>query len=195
MSTTDRRARERELRHRLILDKARALAETEGWDAVTTRRLSTLIEYSQPVLYDHFRNRDAIIAAIAVEGFAELADVLDEARSEVPEGEPELSAVVRAYMRFAEAGPAVYEAMFGRDLPLAFAVEETPEPLKAAFAVILEVVAPHADGRDPETLAEVVWASVHGLVTLRRDHRLRPGEEEARAAALVELIGGRKKGG
>ncbi|MFB8762516.1 hypothetical protein [Nocardiopsis alba] len=44
-------------------------------------------------------------------------------------------------------------------------------------------------------LAEVVRASVHGLVTLRRDHRLRPGEDEARAAALVELIGGRKKGG
>ncbi|MFE1100994.1 hypothetical protein ACFW4K_10780 [Nocardiopsis alba] len=41
----------------------------------------------------------------------------------------------------------------------------------------------------------MVWASVHGLVTLRRDHRLRSGEDEARAAALVELIGGRKKGG
>ena len=54
MATEDRRARERAARRRLIVDTARQLAEAEGWDAVTTRRLSTEIEYSQPVLYKHF---------------------------------------------------------------------------------------------------------------------------------------------
>jgi Bacterial regulatory proteins, tetR family len=37
----------------LIITTARKLAEAEGWDAVTTRRLSSQIEYSQPVLYKH----------------------------------------------------------------------------------------------------------------------------------------------
>jgi hypothetical protein len=53
MTTEDRRGRERPARRRLITATARTLAEGEGWDAVTTRRLSTEIECSQPVLYKH----------------------------------------------------------------------------------------------------------------------------------------------
>jgi AcrR family transcriptional regulator len=47
----EHKERERAGRHRLIVSAARELAETEGWDAVTTRRLADRIEYSQPVLY------------------------------------------------------------------------------------------------------------------------------------------------
>jgi AcrR family transcriptional regulator len=54
MAIADRRERDRAARRRLIITTARKLAEAEGWDAVTTRRLSTEIEYSQPVLYKHF---------------------------------------------------------------------------------------------------------------------------------------------
>jgi hypothetical protein len=57
-----RRARERAARHALIIQTARQIAETDGWDAVTTRRLAETIEYSQPVLYSHFANKDAIVA-------------------------------------------------------------------------------------------------------------------------------------
>ena len=73
VATEDRRARERAARRRLIVDTARQLAEAEGWNAVTTRRLSTEIEYSQPVLYKHFSGMDQIAAAVAVDGFGELA--------------------------------------------------------------------------------------------------------------------------
>jgi len=47
------------------------LAEAEGWDAVTTRRLSSQIEYSQPVLYKHFTEMEQIADAIAIDGFGE----------------------------------------------------------------------------------------------------------------------------
>ena len=57
-----------------------ALAEREGWDAVTTRRLSTEIEYSQPVLYKHFASMEDIVEAVALEGFGELAETLSTAR-------------------------------------------------------------------------------------------------------------------
>lgn len=48
---------------------------------MTTRRLAEQIEYSQPVLYSHFSGKDAIMAAVAVEGFAELAAELHTART------------------------------------------------------------------------------------------------------------------
>jgi Bacterial regulatory proteins, tetR family len=59
----------------LIITTARKWAEAEGWDAVTTRRLSSQIEYSQPVLYKHF-GMEQIADAIAIDGFGELADVI-----------------------------------------------------------------------------------------------------------------------
>jgi AcrR family transcriptional regulator len=62
MTIEDRRARERAARRQLITATARTLAEQEGWDAVTTRRLSTEIEYSQPVLYKHFSGMEDIVA-------------------------------------------------------------------------------------------------------------------------------------
>ncbi|WP_280448086.1 helix-turn-helix domain-containing protein, partial [Nocardia cyriacigeorgica] len=81
MTVQARRERERARRHRLIVDTARQLAEAEGWEAVTTRRLAALIEYSQPVLYSHFASMEAIANAVAMEGFAELADTLARGRA------------------------------------------------------------------------------------------------------------------
>src|SRR5690349_23597093 len=81
MSIRERRARERRERERLIVDAARELAEAEGWAAVTTRRLAERVEYSQPVLYSHFKSMDAIMTAVAVQGFAELAAQLRAART------------------------------------------------------------------------------------------------------------------
>src|ERR1700722_11398979 len=80
MTIEDRRARERAARRQLITATARTLAEQEGWDAVTTRRLSTEIEYSQPVLYKHFSGMEDIVASVAVQGFAELGGALAAAR-------------------------------------------------------------------------------------------------------------------
>src|SRR3954453_15801552 len=74
MAIEDRRERQRAARRRLIITTARTLAEAQGWDAVTTRRLSTEIEYSQPVLYKHFTGMEQIADAIAIDGFGDLAD-------------------------------------------------------------------------------------------------------------------------
>ena len=80
MAIEDRRERERAARRRLIITTARKLAEADGWDAVTTRRLSTEIEYSQPVLYKHFTGMEHIADAIAIDGFGELAEAIRAAR-------------------------------------------------------------------------------------------------------------------
>src|SRR5260221_9402898 len=73
MSIAERRERQRAERYELILAAARELAEAEGWDAVTTRRLAGIIDYSQPVLYSHFKGKADIMAAVATRGFEELA--------------------------------------------------------------------------------------------------------------------------
>ena len=182
MPTQSRRERAREERRDLIVRTARDLAETEGWDAVTTRRLAEAVDYSQPVLYGHFKNMDAIAGAVAVEGFAELAAVLRDARE--TDG---LSGIAHAYLEYAEQHPAVYEAMSVRRTDLIFGGTHTPEPLQTAFAEILAAVQPYARG-DAETATEVFWSALHGQATLNHTHRLRPSHTQARVDLLITRL-------
>lgn len=134
MSVRDRRARERQQRERLIVTTARELAEAEGWDAVTTRRLAEAIEYSQPVLYSHFKGKDAIMAAVAVDGFADLAAQLRAARMSAADPQQALAAVGSAYAAFAERRPTLYDAMFTHAVDLPFATPEAPPPSERGSA-------------------------------------------------------------
>jgi AcrR family transcriptional regulator len=186
MSITDRRRRERAQRHDLIIAAARDLAEAEGWEAVTTRRLADLVEYSQPVLYSHFDSKDAIVRAVAIEGFADLAAQLHQARSAVDEPGLALRAVCSAYLTFAAERPALYQAMFVLPIDVKFASEDTPSPLKAAFAELVSALRPF--DAHPDLRAEVTWAALHGLAVLRRGGRIPPEGQEARIDLLVSQI-------
>jgi AcrR family transcriptional regulator len=184
MPAPERRAREKDLRQQRIIAAARQLAEDEGWDAVTTRRLADAIEYTQPVLYGHFQNKDAIIAAVAVQGFAELAAAMGAARRRGRTAQAALLAVARAYLAFAEANPALYEAMFSlADLP--FARPERPDALGDGFTELAQALAPFAGDRDLETLCEITWSALHGLAALTGRGRLRPGHDRQRLTLLI----------
>ncbi|HEX3787900.1 MAG TPA: TetR/AcrR family transcriptional regulator [Pseudonocardiaceae bacterium] len=185
MSISGRKERERAERHELIISTARELAEAEGWDAVTTRRLAERIEYSQPVLYSHFAGKDAIVSAVAVQGFAELATALAAARASAGTPEQAVAAVAGAYTAFGAANPALYDAMFTLTTDLPFATAAAPAPLRAAFAEIADALAPLAGERDPGLYAEVGWGAMHGMVTLTRAGRLPADQREQRLALLV----------
>lgn len=191
MSAQERKERERAARHRLIVSTARELAEAEGWDAVTTRRLAESIEYSQPVLYGHFRGKDEIVAAVALEGFTEMSARL---RGAVPtESTPRaaVNALAHAYVTFSEQNPAVYDAMFSLSTELQFADAATPAPLSEAFAVLLDALREVAGPAEAGIFTEVCWAALHGLVTLTRTGRLPPRDTASRIDVLVErLVGG-----
>ncbi|ADI08146.1 putative TetR family transcriptional regulator [Streptomyces bingchenggensis BCW-1] len=189
MSVRERKERERAGRERLILATARELAEQQGWDAVTTRRLAERIEYSQPVLYSHFRGKREIIGAVPLEAAAEMAAALRAAAYAADGPRARVTALARAYLDFAEHNPAVYDAMFLLDGGLAFAEEDTPEPLKDAFAALLETLGEVAgDGVHPGLFTEVFWAALHGLATLARAGRLPPEDTEWRTELLVDRL-------
>lgn len=186
MSVQERKERERAAREHLIVATARELAEQQGWDAVTTRRLAERIEYSQPVLYSHFRGKREIIGAVALQGASELAVAVRAAASGANGPRERVAALSHAYLDFAERNPAVYDAIFQLDGGLAFAREDTPEPLKDAFAALLESLGEVAgDGVHPALFTETFWAALHGLATLTRAGRLPPQDTGTRVDLLV----------
>lgn len=178
VSIQNRRERERAERHQLIIDAARELAENEGWDAVTTRRLAEKVEYSQPVLYSHFKGKDAIVRAVAIQGCGELARQMRQARP--VRGESRLRAAAEAYLTFAQERPALYEAMFVQQVDIPWGTGEVPQELRDAFGELVAAVEPIKGERDLETLTEVFWSALHGIATLTQGKRLRPEHHHAR---------------
>jgi AcrR family transcriptional regulator len=186
LGIAERKAKERAERESRIIAAARAIAEREGWSAVTIRRLAEDIEYSQPVLYSHFENRDAIVAAVALQGFREIAAAIREAAS----GDGRRNAlreVAVAYLSFALRHPALYEAMFILPTDLRFAEAGTPAELRAGFEALAAVVAPFC--ADVEAATETYWAALHGLAALERSGRIRPSARAERIALLVRAMG------
>src|SRR5580658_5590073 len=95
-------------RRQQILNAARAVAEAEGWPAVTSRRLADAIGYTQPVLYTHFPGgKTEIMSTVALAGFAELSAATRAAMGQKT-GAPAIAAVASAYLDFAAAHPSLY---------------------------------------------------------------------------------------
>ena len=157
-------------RDRVVVD-ARRIAEAEGWDAVTVRRLATELGVTQPVLYTAFGRRQDIVDAVALRGFAELAAVLGA-------GDP-----ADAYLDFARTHPATYEAMFLMPTGLRFAAADTPAPMRTAFATLGRAL-----GLTDDIRTEIAWSLLHGVASLDRAGRLSAGAHARRVAELERLL-------
>ena len=186
MGIAERRGRDRTEREHRITAAARVIAEGEGWSAVTIRRLAEEIEYSQPVLYSHFENKDAIVAAVAVAGFRDLTSALRQAARGSADRRNALENVAIAYLAFARGHPALYEAMFTLPTRLRFAQADTRSELSDAFAALTAVVAP-SEG-DVEVATETFWAALHGLAELERSGRIRNRARDERVAIVVSWL-------
>ncbi|WIB00424.1 TetR/AcrR family transcriptional regulator [Curtobacterium sp. MCBA15_012] len=166
-----------DLRRDQIVQAARAVAEGEGWEAVTMRRLASALGATQPVVYSAFPGgRQAVIDAVALRGFEAIAAALEAVPAEpLPR--------MQAYLAFAADQPRVYEAMFSMPSGLEFGTGAGAGPLQRAFAAI-EAAFPGSDG----TAAEVAWAAVHGLATLENGGRLPAVRSGARLAYLHRAL-------
>jgi AcrR family transcriptional regulator len=165
-----------DLRRDQVIRAARDLAESAGWAAVTMRRLAGELGVTQPVLYSAFASRQALIDAVALSGFDDLAAALEAA-------DVSPMARMRAYLDFAVAHPRAYAAMFSLPSGLAFAVDNPPGPLQRAFRGIRDAF-PDADG----TRAEVAWSTWHGLATLQASGRLRTSAAQARLDLVDSML-------
>ena len=187
MGIAERKGRQRAEREDRIVATARAIAEREGWSAVTVRRLADEIEYSQPVLYSHFKSRDAVVSAVAIESFRELAAALRTAARGLTGRRNALENVANASLAFAFRRPAFSEAMFILSTDLRFAAADTRPELHAAFESLAAVVAPFC--ADVDVATETFWAS-HGLTELERSGRIRPTARVARVRRVVRAFVG-----
>jgi AcrR family transcriptional regulator len=184
MVESSARARRAAERRQQILDAARALAEADGWAAVTSRRLADVIGYTQPVLYAHFPGgKTEIMRTVALAGFTELAAATRAAVGRKT-GVRAVAAVASAYLDFAAAHPSLYEAMFQLPIDARFAQDDAETELRSGFDALAAVL-----GDGDGTATEVFWSALHGMSLLERAGRMRPEHRAYRVADLAARFG------
>jgi AcrR family transcriptional regulator len=169
-----------------LLEAAVGLIAEVGPAAFTLREVARRAGISHNAPYRHFRDKDELLAAVATDGFARLAEELNEAKSE-PEGpNPALRRFLAsgvAYVRFGLRYPEHLKVMFDWPLDLE-RYEELSTTAKRAFSVLVGMVAAaqgegSLPGGDPLELACVAWSLVHGVAKLAVAQRLPFPSEEA----------------
>jgi AcrR family transcriptional regulator len=184
-----------------LLRAALELIAQKGPGGFTFAEAARWAGVSPAAPYRHFRDRDELLASIALRGFhqfeAALAQAWDEGR---PDAFFALDRLGKAYLDFARSEPAYYSAMFEAGIPLA-TNPELREAGDRAFAVLrgaaekLCAQTP-APNRPPALMVALhIWAMSHGIASLfgrgdaaRRTLPMSP-EELLEAEVLVYLRG------
>jgi len=162
---------------RALLDVAFAHVGREGVDTLSLRDLAREAGVSHAAPYRHFPTRDALIAAMAEEGFALLRQSLVDATSDEPDPLRRFRAQGQAFIRFASSYPAHYRVMFSRHVPGAERFPGLAAAGGAAMRELVDVIAACQKKRqlrrgDPERMAIAAWATVHGMAVILIDGQL-----------------------
>ncbi|CAA9580472.1 MAG: Transcriptional regulator, AcrR family [uncultured Thermomicrobiales bacterium] len=188
MGIVERKERQRRAVGEGILAAAREIASGEGWRSVTIRKIAGRIEYSPPVIYEHFGSKDEILLELMRMGYAEQLEAVEAAARAASGPKEALLGMARAWLDFAVGAPDLYQVMYslgGAALPAAAAQEEGLKIADAVGKVIEAILRRH--GREPDDIlgkVTLLWATMHGLVALLMAGRIAGGREEA--ARLVE---------
>lgn len=159
-----------EAMRRTLLDAASRLLLEEGPGALTMRRVAGAVGCSTTVLYTMFGAKEGLADALYREGFERLRRRLEAAGGD-PDPLGRLRALGRAYRASALAEPGYYGVMFQQAIPGFRPSAESLVVAGASLEVLTQAVraAMGAGGLragDPRAVAEVLWAAVHGVVSL-----------------------------
>lgn len=203
MAMTARREREKLDTRQRILDAARELFASEGYEAVTMRKIADKIEYTPTAIYFHFEDKDALIRELCAADFLALAQAFQPIAL-VSDPVERIKRIGSAYIEFALAHPNHYRLMFMTPKPMGeedleqFGVEKG-NPAQDAYAFLRQaVVEALGSGRfrtgldDPDLICQTLWAGVHGVaalhIALAGDAWVEWRSPERRTAVMLEAL-------
>ena len=176
MGIKERREREKSETRDKILDAARELFVTEGYEGVSMRRVAEKIEYSPTAIYVHFADKSELFHELCRQDFARLQEVMKSAPTPSDPIE-RLRQIGRNYIQFGVRFPNHYVFMFMTRHPAHEPDEEDREimgnPEMDAYAMLKWAVQEAINAgyfreelQDAELVSQTLWASVHGVISL-----------------------------
>jgi AcrR family transcriptional regulator len=161
-----------------LLRAAGKTLEKEGAGALSLRAAARNAGVSHNAPYRHFEDRDALLAALAAEGFELLGEAMrDHSGREMGE----------AYVRFALTHPQRFRLMFGGVLPMA----QHPQLGEAASRAYEALLGAFKELPNAELAAAAAWSLVHGLAHLVLDGHFAAAQKAAGGAErfAAQVIG------
>jgi AcrR family transcriptional regulator len=150
-----------------LIDAARILIAERGPQGFSLIEAARMADVSPAAPYRHFKDREALVAAVAERGFALFADKLKSALAAASDPGDALAALGRAYLAFAREEPGHYGAMF-----LSVRAGRPGGPVNDdSFGLLVETVrrlvaSPGNPAFDPSAAALQIWSLAHGVAVL-----------------------------
>jgi AcrR family transcriptional regulator len=201
MGIAERKERQKTEMRAGILVAAWQLVLESGWQSLSIRKIADAIEYSIPVVYEYFENKEAILLEFNKLGFKLLGDKLKEAKSAHRNPEKQLEAIAYAYWDYAFSHKEYYQVMFGLGMPSCEQAKKMPELTE--FTKVIETtinqIASDA-GQEINVFLKVqsFWSMIHGLVSINlmapASNHGGMGREELNSMVLKDFISGFAKG-
>jgi AcrR family transcriptional regulator len=169
-----------ELHTEIVTAAFRLVEDTPDPSAITLRGVARQAGVTAPSIYSHFENLDAVMAAVVTLAFDRLHSFLEDAKATRHDAVARLHALCRAYVAFAVESPRLYSLLFNQEkVALLRQVESGVVPPKQvdtmpgahAFGMLVHAVAACVEegtstSTDPQRDATLLWAALHGYVTL-----------------------------
>ncbi|MBE7169176.1 MAG: TetR/AcrR family transcriptional regulator [Williamsia sp.] len=194
MGIAERKIRQKESVRCSILGEARKIVEQEGWQALSIRRIAEAIEYSVPVIYDHFANKEAIMLEFTREGYGLLVEELTKAKDQHPDPAAQIEAMAYAYWEFAFNNKAYYQLMYGLGMPSCDTVRQINE--LQAFSELIQAPITQLLSRsskpdtNPFLKLHTFWSMLHGLVSINMMSGTTGGNEALNRQIIRDFIEG-----
>jgi AcrR family transcriptional regulator len=180
MGSKERIARLKEDTKSNILDAALEIVKEDGWQALSMRKIADKIEYTAPIIYEYFENKEGILFELTRQGYVILAQEIKQAKEEDAEQVKQLEAMWIAYWDFAFKHKELYQLMYGVEMNCCYRKDEFPEAqlsLNLFFDKIKEVMIDEEPDRDLVCRKfYTFWSVIHGLISINLVNRGR-GQE------------------
>ncbi|AEE23261.1 MAG: TetR/AcrR family transcriptional regulator [Paraglaciecola chathamensis] len=172
-----------------MCDHALASFAKSGVEGISLRALAADLRCSRTTPYRYFKNKADILAALRQREFARIADTLETALGKEPTLSKQLSALCHAYFEFALAFPDSYGVMYSVSQPdlskyTALESEIARSSMPMRHVVRAAVNAGILKG-DPVDICYVVWAGLHGLISLHLSHMLGEQRDVTQLATVM----------
>jgi len=192
MASKDRIQRLKDDTRNNILDASLGIVKEEGWPALSMRKIADKIEYTAPIIYEYFNNKEAILQELTRRGYQKLAQQMTDASNLFTDPCRQLEAMWLAYWNFAFAEKELYQVMYGVQTNCCMGenpciIMRGPENLLRAK---IEELVP-AEKRTKEYIDRryyTFWSVVHGLISLNMTRPLVP--KETNRQVLTDAISG-----
>ena len=170
MGSKERMIRLKENTRVNIIDAAHEIVKEEGWQALSMRKIAEKIEYTAPMIYEYYANKEAILLELTRKGFMLLGEKMREARDQHESPEDQLEAMWLAYWNFAFDEKEYYQLMFGVEVNccvIEMMLPEDSSPYEIATKPIMQLMG--IDTSDDDRVCTkyyTYWSIVHGLISI-----------------------------